>query len=277
MSQSEINFHPAPGCKAEQLEGATLVLPSPNGLGNVGQLAVDLLISSLGLERIGFLSSSLILPVVGNDSYVSQGAPELHTNFEVYQSPSGADLSFTVIQLRTPVIPVLLFLQNSLSQKRGVQFAQKLFEWIGRSKVKEVIVVTAADAGRREDRQIMSDRLRLLWSSTNRIYSDAAAVLGYATLEEPAPKTWLPESQQSPVPPGAGGTRFLYAEMQKSDTPMVAAIWFTTEGDNMNDAVQLAGRVAFLLGGRKETIQWKMPQSWQGIYGNLLFTRDLFQ
>jgi PAC2 family len=34
--------------------------------GNVGQLACDLLIASLSLERIGFLDSSALVPVIGS-------------------------------------------------------------------------------------------------------------------------------------------------------------------------------------------------------------------
>lgn len=38
-------------------------------IGNVGQLAVDLLISSLKAEKIGYLDEPNVLPCVGNDAY----------------------------------------------------------------------------------------------------------------------------------------------------------------------------------------------------------------
>lgn len=38
-------------------------------IGNVGQLAVDLLIASTRAERIGFLDDPNVLPCVGNDAY----------------------------------------------------------------------------------------------------------------------------------------------------------------------------------------------------------------
>lgn len=38
-------------------------------IGNVGQLAVDLLISSLEAEKIGCLDDPNVLPCVGNDAY----------------------------------------------------------------------------------------------------------------------------------------------------------------------------------------------------------------
>lgn len=44
-------------------------------IGNVGQLAADLLVSSMGTERVGYLDDPYVLPCVGNDAYgpVPQG------------------------------------------------------------------------------------------------------------------------------------------------------------------------------------------------------------
>lgn len=36
---------------------------------NVGQLAVDLLVSSTGAERVAYLDDPYLLPCVGNDAY----------------------------------------------------------------------------------------------------------------------------------------------------------------------------------------------------------------
>lgn len=38
-------------------------------IGNVGQLAVDLLVASTRAERIGYLDTPYVLPCVGNDAY----------------------------------------------------------------------------------------------------------------------------------------------------------------------------------------------------------------
>jgi len=38
-------------------------------IGNVGQLVADLLISSMGSERVGYLDDPNVLPCVGNDAY----------------------------------------------------------------------------------------------------------------------------------------------------------------------------------------------------------------
>lgn len=38
-------------------------------IGNVGQLAVDLLVASMKAERVGYLDTPFVLPCVGNDAY----------------------------------------------------------------------------------------------------------------------------------------------------------------------------------------------------------------
>ncbi|KAM7470684.1 hypothetical protein LguiA_008867 [Lonicera macranthoides] len=49
-------------------ECSTLLLPALS-IGNVGQLAVDLLISSTRAERVGYFDEPNVLPCVGNDAY----------------------------------------------------------------------------------------------------------------------------------------------------------------------------------------------------------------
>lgn len=38
-------------------------------IGNVSQLAVDLIVSSTGAETVGYLDDPFVLPCVGNDAY----------------------------------------------------------------------------------------------------------------------------------------------------------------------------------------------------------------
>ena len=40
-------------------------------MGNVGQLTVDLLVSSLPTERVGYLYDDSVLPVIGNDPFTT--------------------------------------------------------------------------------------------------------------------------------------------------------------------------------------------------------------
>lgn len=52
-------------------------------VGNVGQLAADLLINTLKLPHVGYLSDPAILPLVGNDAFDhTQPSGYLHTSAE---------------------------------------------------------------------------------------------------------------------------------------------------------------------------------------------------
>ncbi|RWW01337.1 hypothetical protein GW17_00035633 [Ensete ventricosum] len=113
----------------------SLLLPGLS-IGNVGQLAVDLLISSTGAKRVGFLDDPSLLPCVGNDAYGPEPEGVLALPLEgnllapsfvflpfksspfmlsarSYESPPHA---LTLIQQRSPVIKVTLayFFQSSL-------------------------------------------------------------------------------------------------------------------------------------------------------------------
>ena len=52
-------------------------------VGNVGQLAVDLVVSTLGLQRVGWIQDTALLPIVGNDAFDhTPGRGYLHTSAE---------------------------------------------------------------------------------------------------------------------------------------------------------------------------------------------------
>nr|ACU20568.1 unknown [Glycine max] len=79
---------------------STLILPALS-IGNVGQLVADLLISSMGSERVGYLDDPNVLPCVGNDAYGPFPQGDLALPLEAYDSLSNA---LTIIQQRSPVV-----------------------------------------------------------------------------------------------------------------------------------------------------------------------------
>lgn len=100
-------------------------------IGNVGQLAIDVLVYNLSLEKIGYLYDSSILPLVGNDAFTKpgEGAGNLVTSGEgnncrssirkyVYTNPFSYIILITVymcdqkklvvVQQRAPIAKVVL-------------------------------------------------------------------------------------------------------------------------------------------------------------------------
>ncbi|KAJ3047711.1 Proteasome assembly chaperone 2, partial [Rhizophlyctis rosea] len=139
----EIQFFPTPEYDASNLAGSTLILPGPNSIGNVAQLAIDILIATLSYTRIGYLDSPYLTPVVGNDAYAEDKLEgHVNTACEVYQgkTPSG---TFTILQLRSPTV-----------KGKGIQFSKALTQWIHTSKFAEILLITGADGARRTDAQL---------------------------------------------------------------------------------------------------------------------------
>ncbi|KAH7517904.1 hypothetical protein FEM48_Zijuj09G0113500 [Ziziphus jujuba var. spinosa] len=114
-------------------ECSTLVLPALS-IGNVGQLAVDLLVSTLRAERVGYLDSPFVLPCVGNDAYGPVPQGDLALPLEAYESTSNA---LTLLQQRSPVVKGTM-----------VELGKNLADFAFTSGKKHVIVLSSLDFGR---------------------------------------------------------------------------------------------------------------------------------
>ena len=91
-------------------------------IGNVGQLAIDLLISTAQLQLVGHLESQHVLPCFGVDAFVSGGGPT--TALELFLD---ADRQVLVLQQRSPVV--------TGCQRR---FADEFLGWVQRSGMRKV-------------------------------------------------------------------------------------------------------------------------------------------
>ena len=43
-------------------------------VGNVGQLTIDLIVSTLNMDRVGYLTTDAVYPVIGNDPFSTRGS-----------------------------------------------------------------------------------------------------------------------------------------------------------------------------------------------------------
>eukprot|EP01098_Paradermamoeba_levis_P003471 TRINITY_DN1577_c0_g4_i1.p1 TRINITY_DN1577_c0_g4~~TRINITY_DN1577_c0_g4_i1.p1 ORF type:complete len:307 (+),score=97.48 TRINITY_DN1577_c0_g4_i1:60-980(+) len=121
-------FVQRPNAKPANFSGSTLIIPN-NALGNVGQLAVDLLVNSFQLEQVGYLYEPSVLPIVG-DSAFHFHSPHLSTSLEVFQDQAR---KLTLIQLRAPIV-----------KNRKEQFVDRLYQWAAAEGVKEIFVLSSA-------------------------------------------------------------------------------------------------------------------------------------
>jgi len=99
----------------EELKGKAILLPAV-GPGNVGQLAMDILIESLSAEKIGVLSHPFLLPSVGVDAYSHQKAGTLCHPLELYHV---RDSEYVLLQQRSPA-----------SAGCQEEFSKDLLDWL---------------------------------------------------------------------------------------------------------------------------------------------------
>ena len=103
------------------LSGYTLILPSV-AVGNVAQLSVDLLISSLNLKKCGRIFDSAFIPIVGADPY-NEDNQEICTSLDLYMS---REKKIVVLQIRSPLI------------KKPTNFLYQIQNFITDSKISKV-------------------------------------------------------------------------------------------------------------------------------------------
>ncbi|KAG0473866.1 hypothetical protein HPP92_015723 [Vanilla planifolia] len=157
---------------------STIVLPGLS-IGNVSQLAVDLLISSLRAKRVAYLDEPSVLPCVGNDAYGPLPEGILSLPLEAYESPSHA---VALIQQRSPIIKGMM-----------VEYAKNLAHFISTIGKKHIVILSSLDSGKRKQIDAASFMQIYYISSVSDDGTDMDCErLGWKRLEEyrPSERRW---------------------------------------------------------------------------------------
>nr|CAD1841387.1 unnamed protein product [Ananas comosus var. bracteatus] len=260
-------------------ECPTLLLPGLS-IGNVGQLAVDLLIASTRAKRVGWLDAPSVLPCVGNDAYGPIAEGDLALPLEAYESPLHA---ISLIQQRSPVIKGMM-----------VTFAKNFANFLFRSGKKHVIVLSSLDSGRRKNIDASSGMQIYYISSVSDDGTDTDCEnLGFEKLAEynPFQRRWkyltslaegatpqedvisdedeLLEDDYYPGLPFAA----LFSCCKAKGLRVTCLLCYCSEGDNITDSFQLAAAACKLLGLNPDKFRgneeggWIIPLSWKTVYG----------
>ncbi|XP_062178103.1 uncharacterized protein LOC133882889 [Alnus glutinosa] len=260
-------------------ECSTLVLPALS-IGNVGQLAVDLIVSSTRAERIGYLDDPHVLPCVGNDAFGQLPQGELALPLEAYDS---LPIGLTLLQQRSPVVKGMM-----------VEFAKNLADFAAASGKKHVVVLSSLDFGRLRNIDMSSGLQTYYLSSTNTDGTDDYCEgLGWKRLQEynPTQRGWkylsnlaernatheetlpfedeLEEEDYYPSLPFAA----LFSCFKAKGLKVTCLFCYCSEGDNIPDAFHLAEAASKLLGLSPSNFhgdeggKWLIPFSWKTVYG----------
>uniref|UniRef100_A0A2I3H6H1 Proteasome assembly chaperone 2 n=1 Tax=Nomascus leucogenys TaxID=61853 RepID=A0A2I3H6H1_NOMLE len=204
------------GESSPDLAGFTFLMPAVS-VGNVGQLATDLIISTLNMSKI-----------VGNNPYATAegNSTKLSINAEVYSLPSRKLVAF---QLRSIFI-----------KYKSKPFCEKLLSLVKSSGCASVIVLSSSHSYQRNDLQLRSTPFwYLLTPSMQKSVQNKIKSLNWQEME----KSWcIPEIDDSEFCIhilGGGITKTLNDESCSKEIRMAVLLKFVLEGDNIPDALGL--------------------------------------
>jgi proteasome assembly chaperone 2 len=234
------------------LAGSTLVLPAVS-IGNVGQLAIDLMIETSQALRAGRFVDENILPCGGSGSYSHIPGPAY--SLELFTLPNTSATSNTfILQQRAPVAP-------------GLQqaFADALVGWGQSNGVAKFIILGSLDGSFRRDDQLQGPQLRYWVASNNEeLVKFCSETAGLRCLEE----EWFADKplEERLTPPWP-----VVKACENAKVPCAAILAFVLEGENIPDAVDVANaavKVVPALGaGAGGGEGWKQPPSWKYAFG----------
>jgi len=246
------------------------VIPSLS-VGNVGQLTVDLVLSTLIADNevslVGYLDDPNVIPVIGNQAFLPTDS--MCVSLEVYQSGSR---NLTILQQRGPI----------LKNKNHV-FAQNLMAWVKEAGCKEVVFLHSVDSFRRLDFQLIGSQVRYTKHSP------------FPMKNFQQPSGWIQletEMDIKEIFPIGSYSSLLLQNCQQQHIPVITLISFCAEGNNVPDCLALANHLDSYLsitscsksssssGDKREEIcdfdpsyslsnknKWVFPFSWQNLFG----------
>jgi len=227
-------------------QNATIIIPIVS-TANLGQLAVDLLVSSLGLERVGIFDSDFVFPVVGGRE---DGSTGVTTPLELFGKEG---FPFYFLQQRSPVI-----------KSCKSEFVVSLISFVQQHQFSSVLILSGLDLSHRDDSHMLNQAYHLLPISN-------AAPDQSAELVSRLPSIIPPYTEKQDLSslrlPSSGITKQLLLSLPTSGFPSTGVVLqYVLEGDNREDAYLMATNVARTLG--LQEFKWKEPSSWkQGLFG----------
>jgi proteasome assembly chaperone 2 len=229
----------------------SLFLPSLN-VGNIGQLSIDVILTTFQLKRVGFLVSPYVTPSVGN--YTSNSVT---TSLEVFQSTSGSTF---YIQQRAPIC-----------KGRNREYTLDLVEWIKASEFSEVILLNSA-----EKSILLQEYENLGVGPHIRTITVPKDTLKYQNYDQFS----LSDSLFSSTINKGTMTAYLIEFCTEKSINLLVVTLFVSESDNMNvvDALQLCQILAKEgnLGETPKEIDWAIPDYWKKLFQSGPINKTLY-
>lgn len=230
-------------------------------IGNIGQLASDLLISSLSnTQKAGYLLTDMVQPIIGHDPFI-HNSTDLSLSCELYENKA---LKLVIFQQRAP-----------LFKGKRDQFVQLLTDFIQKENFKESICLTSSNAMERIDAQLSGIQCRYLVSDIEK--STISEDLKWKVLEKRIDynNNGDDKKELSSFIPGGGISQKFHKISQDKGLNSYVLIVFAHEGNNIPESIQLVNYLnewKSLVSVNKGTnvMPWRIPISWKYLFGQSL-------
>ncbi|XP_041982757.1 proteasome assembly chaperone 2 [Aricia agestis] len=222
------------------LKGYTVIIPSV-AVGNVGQLACDLLISSLRMKKIASLYTPALIPVLGQDPY-DQKSNNLCGSCDMYKSEKELII---VVQIRAP-----------LMCKYARKFLESLANHFQKIQIRDIVILTSSFA--HEKKNIMSSPFRFLGTS---VYEKNLRSINIPEHESVDDELRIY---------GGGFACLFYKICKEKSLPCIVLYKYCSEGDNIPDAYEMVyflNSLNAIFSEKDVNAQLIQPVSWKLLFG----------
>lgn len=235
-----MSFIPTAGTSLPDLKSSSLIIPSVS-IGNIPQLAIDLLIHTFDFVKIGSLSDTYLYPFASPiDHTFDKPQRGVSTAIEIYYSSAH---HITVIQQRSPIIPSFV----------GAYVDEIVRPFIASNQFAKVYVLDSSDAGLVEEitpgtidvytnEDFLSKSLESLKLSKKPTTNYDHSVYGRALI-----KAITADTASAP--------------------DLNVLVTYVYEGDNFYDGEVLANKLILAM-DLDPVDKWTKPVSWLGVYGD---------
>eukprot|EP00092_Neocalanus_flemingeri_P008357 GFUD01009011.1.p1 GENE.GFUD01009011.1~~GFUD01009011.1.p1 ORF type:complete len:249 (-),score=89.30 GFUD01009011.1:55-801(-) len=235
-----------PDTSLPALAGYTILLPCVS-VGNVGQLATDVVLATLQPTLVSQVHHPSLIAVCGPDP-LSDNSASLSCAMQLY---THTDTKLAVVQIRSGFLP-----------GKAHQFMADLLTWCKQQQVARVVSLTSSHAHERSDKQLTGTTLRYLATQGVQLGDN------FVKLEQ---RESFPGLGPGEVPdqiflPGSGIAKRLLVMCQEMGMEGVVLSKFCEEGDNTRDGIELADYLNKWLSW-VEGDKYKAPPSWKHLFG----------
>ncbi|XP_054710873.1 proteasome assembly chaperone 2-like [Uloborus diversus] len=232
-------------------EDYIFILPSIS-VGNVGQLAVDLLLNNLEVKHVAFIEEPSILPIVGPDPFDPEST-KLATSCELFQFE---EKKLLIMQQRAPIIP------EEISRYKDF-----ITNFIKSHKFKKTVLLSSSFSQFFTAENLQGVPIHYLLTSTVREEEKQFENISWRKFQLPQNV----DPTETSLIPGGGIAAKLLKDCEEQQVPLVVLILVCSEGNNYPEALQMVKSINqwLQLKQTKDSEEvWKIPISWALPYGS---------